>query len=308
MTDQVNGAALAVADLSDVMPQSSGVLHIVVPGTNKRTGWQITFAGPGHPKTVAQNEELARAALDKQERIEFAQVNQRKWKTDGKQPSMLGVRMSIGCWAASCRGRRSRSSSSSWQARRSDSSTRPSNSRRCLARADQAGTRLAGSALYAALLPADDRIPGRPGVFYRSLRQDLRDFAERHFALNAPEGKDGQTYRDVIEGMLSRSRSPETIARYQAELACPPFPRALSYLWRTFQRLRNRRTSSGFGVNPITWVDLGEFTRLTGTRLAPWEIEVIEELDILDRNEIAKAMKPDDSRETEWPSKSSQNS
>jgi hypothetical protein len=102
----------------------------------------------------------------------------------------------------------------------------------------------------------------------------------------------------VIEGLLSRSRSPETIARYQAELACPPFPRALSYLWRTFQRLRNRRTSSGFGVNPITWVDLGEFTRLTGTRLAPWEIEVIEELDILDRNEIAKAMKPDDSRET----------
>jgi hypothetical protein len=58
--------------------------------------------------------------------------------------------------------------------------------------------------------------------------------------------------------------------------------------------LRNRRTSNGFGVNPITWVDLGEFTRLTGVRLAPWEIEVIEELDILDRNEIAKAMKKKD--------------
>jgi hypothetical protein len=87
MTDLVNGTALAVADLSDVMPQSSGVLHIVVPGTNKRTGWQITFAGPGHPKTVAQNEELARTNLDKQERIEMAQVNNRKWKGDGRQPS-----------------------------------------------------------------------------------------------------------------------------------------------------------------------------------------------------------------------------
>jgi hypothetical protein len=87
MTDLINGTALAVADLSDVMPQSSGVLHIVVPGTNKRTGWQITFAGPGHPKTVAQNEELARTNLDKQERIEMAQVNNRKWKGDGRQPS-----------------------------------------------------------------------------------------------------------------------------------------------------------------------------------------------------------------------------
>lgn len=85
MTDQVNGAVLAVADLSDVMPQQTGILHIVVPGTNKRTGWQITFAGPGHPKTIAQNEELSRVNLDKQERIEMAQVNQRKWKGDGKQ-------------------------------------------------------------------------------------------------------------------------------------------------------------------------------------------------------------------------------
>jgi hypothetical protein len=75
-----------IVDLSDVMPQSTGVLHIVVPGTNKRTGWQVTFAGPSHPKTIAQNEELSRASLDKAERIEMAQVNNRKWKGEGKQP------------------------------------------------------------------------------------------------------------------------------------------------------------------------------------------------------------------------------
>lgn len=75
-----------VADISDAIPSDEGVLHIVVPGTNKRTGWQITFAGPGHAKTVAQNNELSRAALQKAERIEMAQVNARKWKGDGKQP------------------------------------------------------------------------------------------------------------------------------------------------------------------------------------------------------------------------------
>jgi hypothetical protein len=80
---EANGVAI---DLSDAIPRDTGVLQIVIPGSNKRAGWEVTFAGPGHPKTVAQNENLSRAALDKQERIEFAQVNQRKWKTDGRQP------------------------------------------------------------------------------------------------------------------------------------------------------------------------------------------------------------------------------
>jgi hypothetical protein len=83
MDNQVNGAV----DLSTVMPEQTSVLHVVVPGTNKRTGWQITFAGPGHPKTVEQNERLARASLDRAERIEMTQVNSRKWKGDGKQPA-----------------------------------------------------------------------------------------------------------------------------------------------------------------------------------------------------------------------------
>lgn len=78
----VNGTAI---DLSDVMPEETGILHIVVPGTNKRTGWKIVFAGPSHPKTIAQNNEMSRQQLDKAERIEMAQVNNRKWKGEGKQ-------------------------------------------------------------------------------------------------------------------------------------------------------------------------------------------------------------------------------
>jgi hypothetical protein len=288
-----------IVDLSDVMPQSTGVLHIVVPGTNKRTGWQVTFAGPSHPKTIAQNEELSRASLDKAERIEMAQVNNRKWKGEGKQPDDVrreNVEWVLGrilSWKAVVRAGAARRCRIGW----SDDPTvlrqadRVSRGRH--AGADQAGSLAARAALYAAVLPADVGVSGRPGVFYRSLRQDLRAFAERHFALIAPVEGD-QTYRDLLEGLVARSKNPARLAEYRAELECPPFPRALSYLWRTFQRLRNRRTSNGFGVNPITWVDLGEFTRLTGVRLAPWEIEVIEELDILDRNEIAKAMKKKD--------------
>lgn len=83
----LNEEKIVAVDMSAAMPKDTGILHVVVPGTNKRTGWQITFAGPGHSQTVAQNEELSRANLDKAERIEMAQVNQRKWKGDGKQVS-----------------------------------------------------------------------------------------------------------------------------------------------------------------------------------------------------------------------------
>jgi len=33
------------------------------------------------------------------------------------------------------------------------------------------------------------------------------------------------------------------------------------------------------GPNPIEWPDLEAFCRLTGMRLAPWEISIIERLD-----------------------------
>lgn len=73
-------------------------------------------------------------------------------------------------------------------------------------------------------------------------------------------------------------------AEYEAELECPPLPLELEYLWATFCRLAARRGSGGFGIAPITWADLDAFMRLTGARLAPWEIRILEDLDNLFRN------------------------
>lgn len=66
-------------------------------------------------------------------------------------------------------------------------------------------------------------------------------------------------------------------------------PAELAYLWRTFLRLSARRGSNGFGANAIGWTDIDAFCRLSGFRLAPWEVEVIEDLDDLWRSEQAKA-------------------
>lgn len=101
------------------------------------------------------------------------------------------------------------------------------------------------------------------------------------------------TWRETLEGLLSRARRPEKIAEYEAELATPPLPPELAYLWRIFGRLSARRGSNGFGANPIGWAEIDAFARLTGTRLEPWECETLEMLDDLFRSEQAKSARPE---------------
>jgi hypothetical protein len=54
-------------------------------------------------------------------------------------------------------------------------------------------------------------------------------------------------------------------------------------------RLARRRTSSGFGSNPITWADISAFEHHAKFPLKPWEVEMIEDLDDIDRAEQARS-------------------
>ncbi len=71
-----------VLDLSAAQPRESHSLAILFPGTKKPTGWTIELAGPAHPQTVALMDEASREFIERQDAIEFAQVNGRKWKGD----------------------------------------------------------------------------------------------------------------------------------------------------------------------------------------------------------------------------------
>lgn len=57
-----------------------------------------------------------------------------------------------------------------------------------------------------------------------------------------------------------------------------------------FRRLGRRRTSNGFGANPITWMDIDAFVRHSQFGLRPWEVELIEDLDDIERREQQRAM------------------
>ncbi len=75
-----------IINMADDLPNDTAELHVVRPGTNIRTGWVITLAGPGHPQTIAIQNEGERERLQKAAEIERAQVNGRKWKGDDEQP------------------------------------------------------------------------------------------------------------------------------------------------------------------------------------------------------------------------------
>lgn len=92
----------------------------------------------------------------------------------------------------------------------------------------------------------------------------------------------GRTIQDRLLSRLERAERKGHegwIAELEKQLACPPFPLALTYLWRAFMRLRCRAAPTMSGPGPVTFGDLESYTRLTRMSLAPWEVQIIENLD-----------------------------
>lgn len=69
-----------VLDFDDFSTADTADMEVRANG--KATGWIWTFAGPGHPKTVEQNNRIARSALKEQKAKETARVNGKKWQPD----------------------------------------------------------------------------------------------------------------------------------------------------------------------------------------------------------------------------------
>lgn len=74
----------------------------------------------------------------------------------------------------------------------------------------------------------------------------------------------------------------------------PPRPPGLDYLWRIHGRLASRAGSNGFSANPITYPDMEAFMRLSGIRLTPFDVEMIEDLDTVRRAALADASRKQD--------------
>jgi hypothetical protein len=65
-------------DLSEL--DAADTAEMTVMAFGKPTSWVWTFAGPGHPKTIAQSDRYAREAIVTEKLQQQAQVNGKKWK------------------------------------------------------------------------------------------------------------------------------------------------------------------------------------------------------------------------------------
>lgn len=53
----------------------------------------------------------------------------------------------------------------------------------------------------------------------------------------------------------------------------------MAYLWGWFIELASARTSNGFGLNPISYVEIAAWARLTGREPSPWEVSLLKRMD-----------------------------
>lgn len=93
---------------------------------------------------------------------------------------------------------------------------------------------------------------------------------------------------DRLESMLERAERKNVDGRYdwrvaelKAQLATPPFPFELFYIWRIFRRMRRRKAGGFAGPEPLEYRDFVDFQTAARFRLDPWEVELIEQLDDL---------------------------
>jgi hypothetical protein len=77
-------------DLEDFDAADEAEMTVTKDG--KLTTWVWTFAGPGHPKAVAQSNRLSRERLHEDKEKEQARVNGKKWKASEEAPDEVRKR------------------------------------------------------------------------------------------------------------------------------------------------------------------------------------------------------------------------
>lgn len=68
-------------------------------------------------------------------------------------------------------------------------------------------------------------------------------------------------------------------------------PVSMQYIWFYFSELHNSRSSSGFGVNPLSYSDIYAYFSLHSISPLDWEIRAIKKLDALVLDNYAKEAK-----------------
>ena len=103
--------------------------------------------------------------------------------------------------------------------------------------------------------------------------QDAIEYAKTEFKF-ASKSKDGSTLKDQLNSVWRQTgKKPKELDNL------PELPDIFSEVWYWFLKLNNKRTSNGFGVNPIQYSEIKAYFDLIQYHPQEWEIEMIEKFD-----------------------------
>ena len=115
------------------------------------------------------------------------------------------------------------------------------------------------------------------------------EYARNEAMLNETD-KDGFTTRTHMEGLAARGKADASVLR---DLAGPPFPDCLSYLWDWTQQVHGRSGFSQVGLQPLSYTTIADWARLKDVQPKPHEVEAMIVLDAI----LCSKPKPEDEDE-----------
>ena len=117
----------------------------------------------------------------------------------------------------------------------------------------------------------------------------------RGFALRTSmESELDRIERRLSDSRLTRPHDAADFEKMSLDLAGPPFPEGVGYLYHWFCSIAAGRSSNGFGPNRISSVEINAWSQLAGHRLTPWEFEMIQLLDQRWLTVYAELHRPDE--------------
>lgn len=110
--------------------------------------------------------------------------------------------------------------------------------------------------------------------------------------------KDGRTLKEHLESVWRQTR------RKPKELEdAPILPEMFVECWQWFLRLNNKRTSNGFGVNPISYQEIQAFFGLLEYIPHDWELYLLEQFDVIMLNSYVENIPKEKSKQPTGKSK-----
>ena len=89
--------------------------------------------------------------------------------------------------------------------------------------------------------------------------------------------------REEVTGEGTAVKMMEVNRRSSARLPAierePPFPMHDAYLFQIFHDLNAARSHNGFSYNPVSYLELDAYQRLTGRVLTPWVVRMLMQMD-----------------------------